>query len=618
MIGLFTCLWRKLLLIIYIIHLRRYGCLETKLRDKAFRMKPLNDWAPGRERSLKKRFGAAYLKFNARRCILFSLALLLGVLGFYATPCIAQSNVLYTFTTIAGSPINTNGTDGSGLNAAFNNPQGLAVDSNDVVYVADTGDNEIREIVSEPLDSPTNWYVATISGSTNSGSGNGTNLNARFNGPVSIAIDAGGNLYVSDTGNGTIRELVPSGTNWAVSTIAGTAGTNGAADGTNGDAQFNSPEGITISPNGSVFVADTLNDTIRMLKLVGTNWVVTTIAGSPGIIGTNDGSNSLAHFYNPEGIAANADGDLYVADTTNDIIRKLSLVGTNWVVTTIAGLAQSAGSADGTGNDARFSYPGGIALDTNGNLYVADSGNETIRKLVFSGTNWTVSTIGGVAGIAGYADGTGTNALFTFPKGICVDLYGRLFIDGNTVDEGFTTMGGVALLGLDFAAGDYYWISVKLGPPEAVAQGGEWCLASDPSSYFSAAVGYVRDFDTTSEGLQFTSVPGWADPVCGTIQIPPGFSSEIITDLNYTAISPLLSITNRVGLFLTGTLGTTYRIDYTTNLQYTPWKPLTIPNAAPNPFVLGAGPYLIESWQTLYASNFNQHATFYRAVWMGY
>lgn len=179
-------------------------------------------------------------------------------------------------------------------------------------------------------------------------------------------------------------------------------------------------------------------------------------------------------------------------------------------------------------------------------------------------------------------------------------------------------MGGVTLLGLDFASGDYYWINVQLGPPAAVAQGGKWCLSSDPSSYFSALPGYVRDFDTTTEGLQFTSVPGWAEPVCGTIQIPPGISSEIKTDLNYTALSPQLSISDPAGLVLTGTFGTTYRIDYTTNLQYSPWKPLTIPNAAPNPFALGTGPYLIESWQTLYASNFNQHATFYRAVWMGY
>ena len=582
-------------------------------------MKPPIDSAPGPETSLKERSSAAYLKFNERRGILLTLALLLGILGFSAIPCFAQSNLLYTFTSIAGSPINTNGTDGGGTNGVFNNPQGLAVDSNDDVYVADTGDNEIREIVSNPSASPTNWFVLTIAGSTNSGSGNGTNSAARFNGPVSIAIDASNNLYVSDTGNGTIRKLVLSGTNWTASTIAGTAGTNGAGDGTNGDAQFNLPEGLTVSPSGNLFVADTFNDTIRMLKLVGTNWVVTTIAGSPGITGTNDGTNSLAHFYNPEGIAADIAGNLYVADTTNDIIRELSLIGTNWVVKTIAGLAQTTGSADGTNNGARFSDPGGIAVDTNGNIFVADSGNETIRKIVPSGSNvWVVTTIGGLAGVAGYADGTGTNALFTFPKGICVDRVGKLFIDGNTVDEGFNTFGGVALLGLDFASGDYYWICVQLGPPAAVAQGGEWCLSSDPSSYFSSTPGYVRDFDTTSEGLQFTSVPGWAEPVCGTIQIPPGFSDEVTTGLDYTVDSPVLSISQGGGLVLTGTMGTTYRIDYTTNLQSTAWKPLTLPNSGLNPFALGSGPYLIESWHTLQTSNFLTHAIFYRAVWMGY
>ena len=105
-----------------------------------------------------------------------------------------------------------------------------------------------------------------------------------------------------------------------------------------------------------------------------------------------------------------------MADTTNDIIRKLALVGTNWVVSTIAGLAGSSGSTDGTNQNSRFDDPGGITVDSAGNLYVADSGNNTIRKIIPAGTNWAVSTIAGLTGFAGVVDGTGTNALFTILK----------------------------------------------------------------------------------------------------------------------------------------------------------------------------------------------------------
>ena len=132
---------------------------------------------------------------------------------------------------------------------------------------------------------------------------------------------------------------------------------------------------------GNVYVADADNDTIRKVTPVGTNWVVTTLAGLAGNAGSADGTNSAARFYYPYGVAVDSAGNVYVADTDNDTIRKVTPVGTNWVVTTLAGLAGNAGSADGTGSAARFYCPGGVAVDSAGNVYVADTHNDTIRKV---------------------------------------------------------------------------------------------------------------------------------------------------------------------------------------------------------------------------------------------
>jgi NHL repeat-containing protein len=510
-----------------------------------------------------------------------------------------------TFSGIAGST-NSGSVDGAGTNAEFNGPQGTAVDANYNVYVADTGNSTIRKLVF----SEGNWQVSTIAGTpTNSGSADGTNGFALFRNPEGITVDSTDNVYVADTGNSTIRKLVPMGTNYVVSTLAGAAGTNGSADGTNSLARFNNPEGITVDGLGNVYVADTLNDTIRMMTSAGTNWVVRTIAGSAGMIGTNDGMNGLARFYSPEGVTVDNAGNVYVADTTNDIIRKLSLTGTNWIVSTIAGLAGFSGSADGTNSDARFDDPGGITVDSAGNLYVADSANETIRKIIPAGTNWVVGTVAGVAGIAGYADGMGTNALFTFPKGIAVDLSGDLYVDGNTISEGFTVSGGVALLSQNFAQGNQYWINAILGPPSAVTAGAAWGLDGDPPSSLSSDPNYTRYFTTTMQALQFTTLNGWNVPTSQTIQVPAGIVNIVMTNLYYTVVAPVITVNQTSGLNITGTANTSYNIQYSTSLNG-PWMPLKT-------ITLQNGLYQIEAWPPPWPAGNNAPATFYRAVWTG-
>jgi len=203
---------------------------------------------------------------------------------------------------------------------------------------------------------------------------------------------------VADPGNRTIRKITPMGTNWVVTTLAGKPGVYGTADGTNSSAQFCVPDGMAVDGAGNLYVVDMANCAIREVAPVGTNWVVTTLAGLGGIDangplypGSADGTNSVARFNRPGAVALDSAGNLYVVDSVNDEIRKVTPVGTNWVATTLAGMAGSAGTADGTGSAARFylgyvaTYPnyyvgGAVTVDSTGNLYVADTFNNTIRK----------------------------------------------------------------------------------------------------------------------------------------------------------------------------------------------------------------------------------------------
>jgi uncharacterized protein YjiK len=352
--------------------------------------------------------------------------------------------------TIAGFAGIYGSTDGTGSNARFSYPTGIAVDNAGNLYVADNDNNEIRKIT--PVG--TNWVVSTIAGSNSGslGSADGTGSNAQFWRPCGIAVDKAGNLYVADTYNFTIRKITPVGTNWVVSTIAGLAGSlDFSADGTGSNARFEHPEGIAVDNAGNLYVADTFSFTIRKITLAGTNWVVSTIAGlapslgNPVGPGSADGTGSNAGFYEPGGIAVDSADNLYVADTDNQTIRKVTPVGTNWVVSTIAGLAGSSGSVEGTGSNARFNQPWGIAVDSAGNLYLGDSMNSAIRKVTSAGV---VSTLAGGGGGVGIADGTGGSARFNLPYGIAVDKAGNLYVadSGNNTIRKITSAGVVSTL----------------------------------------------------------------------------------------------------------------------------------------------------------------------------
>lgn len=292
----------------------------------------------------------------------------------------------------------------------FSSPAAVAIDADGNLYIADTGNNAVRKITPAGV-------VSTLAGGT-AGSADGTGASARFNRPVAITIDSSGNLYVADENNNAIRKITPAG---LVSTFAG--GSRGSADGTGSAASFGVPQGITIDNNGTLYVADTYNNAIRKITSAG---VVSTIAG--GSSGSADGIGTAASFKYPEAITIDSSGNLYVADANNNAIRKITPAG---VVNTVAG--GSYGSADGTGKAASFKYPGGITIDSSGNLYVADTYNNAIRKITPAGV---VSTFAGGSG--GSANGTGTAASFNFPTNITIDSSGNLYVadtSNNSIRE---------------------------------------------------------------------------------------------------------------------------------------------------------------------------------------
>ena len=260
-------------------------------------------------------------------------------------------------------------------NAGFG--YGIAADSSGVVYIADTAGQTIWS--ASQVGGAWSMKFLAGGGGASPGSRDGLGASARFRDPYALAVDSRTNLYVADCDNYTIRTVVPSGTSWMVTTIAGLAGVSGSDDGTNSSARFSGPIGITRDAMGDLYVTDYWAHTVRSIRHEGTNWVVTTLAGRPGWPGSNDGTNDQARFNNPRGIAVDRTGNLYVSEASNQTIRRITRVGTNWVVTTIGGLAGNSGSADGLGSSARFHTPAGLAADPVGNLYVADMNNYTLR-----------------------------------------------------------------------------------------------------------------------------------------------------------------------------------------------------------------------------------------------
>jgi sugar lactone lactonase YvrE len=302
--------------------------------------------------------------------------------------------------TLAGLAETSGTASGRGAHARFNAPAALVVSNAGAVYVADTGNHTIRKVATNGVTSDFVGYPG-MSGFTN-----GSGIVARFSSPRGITIDGSGNLYVADTGNHAIRMITSGG---VVSTLAGT-GSPGNANNVGTAASFSSPNGIVYDAvSNALYVADAGNSVIRRITLPGA--VVTTFAGTMGVPGHGDGSPGF--FFTPTGIAVDSSGAFYVSDSTDHTIRSITSGGT---VGSVSGFAFYPGPDDGSLFGSRFRSPSGVAVLGTATLFVADTGNHTVRKVELAGT---VSTFAGLANASGgTANATGSAARFNSPTGM--------------------------------------------------------------------------------------------------------------------------------------------------------------------------------------------------------
>jgi hypothetical protein len=255
--------------------------------------------------------------------------------------------------------------------------------------------------------------ATTLAGSGVYGFVNGTGTGASFGDPAGVSVDTlSTGIYVADKGNNVIRKITALG---VVTTFAG-SGSVGAVNATGTAASFNDPWGVAEDGFGNIYVADTGNNLIRLITPAG---VVSTFAGS-GVAGSANGTGTAASFNGPTGVALDASGNVYVADFYNNMIRKITSGG---VVTTLAG-SGTAGFVNATGGSAEFNWPGGVAVDSAGNVYVGDENNNVIRKVTAGGV---VSTFAGT-GVPGVTNGAGTVARFWSPFGMAIDSFGNIYV----------------------------------------------------------------------------------------------------------------------------------------------------------------------------------------------
>jgi len=327
-----------------------------------------------------------------------------GVLQF--TTSATVTGLIATVTTFAG-----NGTQGymdaTGTGALFNNPQGIAADKNGNLFVSDSFNDLVREITPGAT-------VTTVAGDQVLGYRDGAALSAEFYAPVGQAVDAQGNVYVADFGNNVIRKITPGG---VVSTYAGTgvAGyKNGAATAasltstSDSLCMFNNPQGVAVDAAGNVYVADRGNNAIREILTTGR---VKTIAGNK-VKGFIDATGGSAFFNNPSGVAVDANGVVYVTDQGNSSLRKISTSG---VVTTMVGNPIQS---------SLLNFPSAITIDKQGNLFILD---EAGRVLEFMQPN-VLYFIAGKANSPGLVDGVGAAARFNNPQGITIDGNGNIYV----------------------------------------------------------------------------------------------------------------------------------------------------------------------------------------------
>jgi hypothetical protein len=329
------------------------------------------------------------------------------------------------------------------------------------------------------------------------GNVDGTGSNAHFANPMDIAVDNSGNLYIADAGNRTVRKMTPS---LVVSTLAGNAGEDGYIDGIGASARFRGPGSVGVDAVGNVFVMD--GDAIRKIALDGT---VTTLAGDVDESGFADGSGASARFnfaappWVHAQLAVAATGDVYVGDCGNHVVRRIT---SSSVVSTYAGSPGQSGSSDGDLAAARFNCPSALDFDSQGNLYVADSGNHTLRKITAADS--TVSTLAGTATQFGNRlDGTGAAANFASLRDMTVDNADNIFVGDATAIRRVTPAGVVTTV-----SGDQLNQNVRDGTGMQAAFGRITGMASDTAGNVFIVHDFLDAIRKMSPAYVVTTLPG--------------------------------------------------------------------------------------------------------------
>src|SRR5579875_649189 len=362
-----------------------------------------------------------------------------GNLYFSSQNSVFKASAGGTLTLVAGnSRAGYSGDGGPATQAQLNAPAGLALDAGGDLFIADAGNNVIREVTP-------NGIIQTVAGNGTAGySGDGgPATQAQLYTPSGIAVDSSGNLYIADTANNVIREVTTDGN---IQTVAGDGYANywgdanqdcptGSTTHCSGDplqAELHGPEDLTIGPNGALYIADTVNAYIRVL----TGGAISFVAGSGTVGFSGDGGpanqattadGSGVALYDPQAIAFDSAGNYYIADTGNNRIRK---VNTKGIISTVAGNGTPGFAGDGgPATSAELNQPTGVFADSQGNLYIADNLNNRIRKVSSSGT---ISTVAG-NGIVSYSGdgGPATAAQLNAPRGAASNAKGTLFISDS-------------------------------------------------------------------------------------------------------------------------------------------------------------------------------------------
>lgn len=309
-----------------------------------------------------------------------------------------------TISTFAGTGTGSFNGDGTATGSELFRPAGVALDGSGNLYIADKSNNRVRKVAGGTMST-----VAGIGTAGYSGDGSAA-TSAQLDQPYGVAVDSGGNFYIADRLNNVVRKVTAGGT---ISTVAVTLG------------PLTQPFGVAVDSAGNLYIADTGNSVIRKVNTVG---VISTVAGvvvTPGYTGDN-GPATSAQLNQPFGVAVDSSGNLYVADTSNNVIRKVSTSGT---ITTVAGNNAAGAGYSGDGGaatSAQLYLPSGVTVDSSGNIYIGDTFNNVVRKVSTSGT---ITTVAG-NGTAGYTGDGGlpTSAELNQPFGVVVDSSGNLYV----------------------------------------------------------------------------------------------------------------------------------------------------------------------------------------------